>query len=62
MPQRLSLTALVVDEYDDAIAFYVGKLGFDLREDAPLEAGKRWVVVGPRGGGGALLLARAIGD
>jgi len=45
--QRLSLTALLVRDYDEAIAFYVGKLGFELREDTQLTAEKRWVVVGP---------------
>ena len=62
MPQRLSLTALLVDDYDEAIGFYVGKLGFELRQDTPLAADKRWVVVAPRGAAGGLLLARADGD
>lgn len=44
MPQRLSLTALLVDEYDPAIAFFVDTLGFELREDSDLGDGKRWVV------------------
>lgn len=52
--------ALVVRDYDEAIAYYTRSLGFELVEDAPLGAGKRWVVVAPRGGrGAALLLARA---
>lgn len=59
MPQRIALTAVLVDDYDSAIAFYVGRLGFDLREDRRLSADKRWVVVAPSGGGGGLLLARA---
>lgn len=59
MPQRLSLTALLVDGYDAAIDFYVGLLGFTLREDTPLPGGKRWVVVAPPGGSAGLLLARA---
>jgi len=59
MSQRLSLTALLVRDYDEAIDFYVRKLGFDLREDTDQGGGKRWVVVGPAGGDGAgLLLAR----
>jgi catechol 2,3-dioxygenase-like lactoylglutathione lyase family enzyme len=62
MPQRLSLTALLVDDYDKAIGFYVGKLGFELRQDTPLTADKRWVVVAPRGAASGLLLARADGD
>lgn len=57
--QRLSLTALIVGDYDEAIAFYVGKLGFELREDNQLGSGKRWVVVAPPGEPGGLLLARA---
>ncbi|WP_092495029.1 VOC family protein [Faunimonas pinastri] len=62
MPQKLTLTALLVREYDEAITFYVDKLGFELREDTKLTAEKRWVVVGPSDGAAGLLLARAIGD
>ena len=62
MPQRLNLTALLVDEYDTALSFFVGKLGFDLRNDTALPDGKRWVVVAPHGAANGLLLARAIGD
>jgi catechol 2,3-dioxygenase-like lactoylglutathione lyase family enzyme len=62
MPQRLSLTAILVDDYDAAIAFYVGKLGFTLREDTVLSSEKRWVVVTPPGGDAGLLLARAVGE
>jgi catechol 2,3-dioxygenase-like lactoylglutathione lyase family enzyme len=59
---RLGLVALVVRDYDEAIDFYVNRLGFELVEDTPQE-GKRWVVVRPRGDGGtALLLARATDD
>ena len=58
--QRLSLTALLVRDYDEAIAFYVGKLGFELREDTQLTAEKRWVVVGPPRDHRGLLLARAV--
>jgi catechol 2,3-dioxygenase-like lactoylglutathione lyase family enzyme len=50
MPQRLNLIALLVDEYDTALSFFVGKLGFELREDTTLTKGKRWVVVAPHGG------------
>jgi catechol 2,3-dioxygenase-like lactoylglutathione lyase family enzyme len=59
--QSLGLVALVVREYDEAIAFYRDTLGFDLIEDSYVPAqDKRWVVVAPPGGGGArLLLARA---
>ncbi|MDR3388854.1 MAG: VOC family protein [Rudaea sp.] len=52
--------AIVVREYDEAIDFYTRALGFKLIEDAPLGAGKRWVLVAPPGNSGAsLLLARA---
>jgi len=64
MTQRLALAAIVVRDYDEAIAFYTKTLGFDLVEDTFLpDEGKRWVVVAPRGGPGAqILLARAVGD
>jgi catechol 2,3-dioxygenase-like lactoylglutathione lyase family enzyme len=62
--QRLALVTLVVNDYDDAIDYYVGVLGFALREDTPLAEGKRWVVVSPKGGdaGSGLLLAKAAND
>ena len=61
MNQSLALVALVVRDYDDAIAFYTGILGFDLVEDTyQPEQDKRWVVVKPKGEGTAsILLARA---
>jgi catechol 2,3-dioxygenase-like lactoylglutathione lyase family enzyme len=62
MRQRLALTALLVREYDEAIAWFTGKLGFELVDDTDQGDGKRWVVVRPRGGDAALLLARAAGD
>jgi catechol 2,3-dioxygenase-like lactoylglutathione lyase family enzyme len=58
MSQRLSLTALLVRDYDEAIDFYVRKVGFELRHDTDQGGGKRWVVVGPAGGGAGLLLAK----
>jgi catechol 2,3-dioxygenase-like lactoylglutathione lyase family enzyme len=58
---RIAGLALVVADYDAAIAFYVGCLGFSLLEDTPLGNGKRWVRVAPSGGGSALLLAKADG-
>jgi catechol 2,3-dioxygenase-like lactoylglutathione lyase family enzyme len=58
MPTRLAALALVVPDYDAAIAFFVGKLGFRLLEDVDLGR-KRWVTVEPSGGGARLLLARA---
>lgn len=62
MPQRLSLAALLVRDYDEAIDFYVGKVGFDLIEDTDMGGGKRWVVVRPPGSEAGLLLARATGE
>lgn len=61
MKHSLALVSVVVRDYDEAIAFYVDVLGFELVEDSPVpEQDKRWVVVAPRGGSGArLLLARA---
>ncbi len=58
--QRLAHVQLVVSDYDEAIAFYCGVLGFDLIEDTyQPEQDKRWVVVGPKGGGASLVLGRA---
>ena len=64
MQQSLGLTALVVREYDEAIDFYVNKLGFTLVEDSYVpEQDKRWVVVAPPGASESrLLLARAVGE
>lgn len=60
MNHTLSLIALVVRDYDEAIAFYTEKVGFTLVEDTyQPEQDKRWVVVAPTGGGTSLLLARA---
>ena len=61
--QSLAHVALVVRDYDEAIAFYVGKLGFTLvADDYQPEQDKRWVLVAPPGspeGGATILLARA---
>jgi catechol 2,3-dioxygenase-like lactoylglutathione lyase family enzyme len=63
---HLSLAAVVVDDYDPAIAFFVDALGFELAEDSPALASdgraKRWVVVRPPGAATGLLLARADGE
>lgn len=61
MAQMIAAVALVVPDYEEAIAWYTGVLGFELVEDTPLAGGKRWVLVAPRGGssGTRLLLARA---
>ena len=62
---HLDLVTVIVHDYDDGIAFFVGVLGFELTEDAPSLTTdgrpKRWVVVRPPGGGTGLLLARADG-
>jgi catechol 2,3-dioxygenase-like lactoylglutathione lyase family enzyme len=60
MGQAIAHVAIVVRDYDEAIAYYTNALGFDLVEDTPLGAGKRWVLVRPPGSDGTcLLLARA---
>jgi len=61
MKQSLGLVSLLVQDYDEALAFFVGKLGFVLVEDSFIpEQSKRWVVVSPTGAGESqLLLARA---
>lgn len=58
--KHLAIIALVIPDYDEAIQYYTGTLGFTLVEDEPREPGKRWVVVAPsRDRGAMLLLARA---
>lgn len=60
---HLGLVTVVVRDYDEAIAFYVEVLGFDLLEDTPVGDGKRWVVVRPPGARETgVLLARAVTD
>ena len=60
MKQFIAHLALVVKDYDEAIAFYTKKLGFRLIEDTVLSETKRWVLVTPPGNGQcSLLLARA---
>jgi catechol 2,3-dioxygenase-like lactoylglutathione lyase family enzyme len=63
---RLDKIAIIVDDYDPAIAFFTGALGFDLVEDSPSLTNdgrpKRWVVVRPPGGDTAILLAQADGE
>jgi catechol 2,3-dioxygenase-like lactoylglutathione lyase family enzyme len=60
MTQKISAVTLLVTDYDEAIAFYVGKLGLRLVEDTVLSATKRWVVVSPPGSQETgLLLAKA---
>lgn len=62
MARRVALVSLLVADYEEAIAFYVGKLGFDLVEDTDMGGGKRWVVVSPGAEGTDFLLARATGE
>ena len=62
MSSRIGAFALVVDDYDRAIAYYTGMLGFELREDSPRENGKRWVLVAPKGAQTAILLAKAANE
>jgi catechol 2,3-dioxygenase-like lactoylglutathione lyase family enzyme len=65
-PVFVELVTIVVDEYDPAIDFFVGTLGFELVEDTPAVTNdgrpKRWVVVRPSAARTGLLLARADGD
>lgn len=64
MPQQVAHVALVVRDYDEAIAFYTRQLGFRLVADTPLGGGKRWVLVAPPGTWASpttLLLAQADG-
>lgn len=63
MKQRIAHLALVVKDYDEAIAFYTQKLDFRLIEDTRLSKEKRWVIVAPPGAEEcALLLARAANE
>lgn len=63
---RLGLVTIVVEDYDEAIDFFVDVLGFDLVEDSPSSTTdgrpKRWVVVRPAGALTGILLAQADGD
>lgn len=62
MARSIASVALVVREYDEAIAFFTDVLRFRLIEDTPMGGGKRWVVVAPSSEGTSLLLARAVSD
>jgi catechol 2,3-dioxygenase-like lactoylglutathione lyase family enzyme len=59
MTTTLGMIAIVVDDYDTAIAHYVHDLGFTLIEDTQLNPEKRWVVVAPGTSGAQMLLAKA---
>jgi len=56
---KLSKISLLVNDYDEALAYYRDKLGFELVEDTQLSPDKRWVVVSPSGSECSLLLAKA---
>lgn len=58
---RLEAIAFLVPDYDEGLRFFVGGLGFRLLSDEDQGGGKRWILVGPPGGGTPLLLARAVG-
>ncbi len=63
MNQKIAQLALVVADYDEAIAFYTEKLNFELLEDTQMSEHKRWVVVKPKGQGGcSILLAKAVNE
>jgi lactoylglutathione lyase len=58
--RKIGYVALLIRDYDEAIAYFTHALGFELIEDRELSADKRWVLVAPRGGDGTcLLLAKA---
>ena len=63
---HIALVAIVIRDYDPAISFFVGTLGFELVEDSPAMTNdgrpKRWVVVLPSGAATSLLLTRADGE
>lgn len=61
MPQHLHQISLLVNDYDEAIAYYTNILGFELIEDTVLTPAKRWVVIKPKGEKGTchILLAKA---
>lgn len=64
MHQNIVQIAIVVDDYDEAIAFYTQKMDFELLEDTPMSDTKRWVRVAPPGTdrGCCLLLAKAANE
>ena len=57
MPQHISQFAVTVRDYDEALAFYVDKLGFEKRTDVPFGGGMRWIEVYPPGGTSGIALA-----
>jgi catechol 2,3-dioxygenase-like lactoylglutathione lyase family enzyme len=60
MRQAIGCVTILVRDYDEALAFYAGKLGFAVAEDTPMGGDRRWVVLAPPGPGGTrILLAKA---
>ncbi|MFM2359973.1 MAG: hypothetical protein RLY16_1966 [Bacteroidota bacterium] len=62
MFQKIAHVTIVVHDYDDAIRFYVDRLGFILVEDTVLNSDKRWVLVAPSADSCQILLAKAVGE
>mmetsp|Transcript_122544 Transcript_122544/g.240496 ORF Transcript_122544/g.240496 Transcript_122544/m.240496 type:complete len:130 (+) Transcript_122544:1-390(+) len=63
MSQKLGLVSLLVHNYDEAIDYYVNKVGFSLVEDNTMTESKRWVVIEPKGNNGTqILLAQAVSE
>ncbi len=62
MSRHIGMVTLVVRDYDEAIAWYTGVLGFSLVGDTALSPTKRWVVVAPEKDGAKILLAQANDD
>ena len=62
MKQSIAHIALVVEDYDEAIEFYTEKLDFELIEDTPQSATKRWVLVAPKDSECQILLAKGVGE
>jgi catechol 2,3-dioxygenase-like lactoylglutathione lyase family enzyme len=60
MRQSIGCVTLLVRDYDEALAFYAGKLRFTVAEDTPMGGDRRWVVIAPPGPASArILLAKA---
>ena len=59
MAQHIGEIALLVQDYDESIAWFTQKLGFAVTADTPIGSGERWVTVAPRGSQAAVRLARA---
>ncbi len=56
------MVTLVVDDYDEAISYFVNDLGFELIEDTVIDSEKRWVVISPGEFGARILLAKAASE